>query len=164
MPPTDYNGTEAVLIISPAPLFDLNATLSVGIADTALNVAEDAEDNVTITITTTSGDEENLTLVETDVNSSIFVGSIESDTNPVVMYDEIISVVHGTEVTASYGTLTATTTATDGTTLPGDTPIYYGSSGGGGCTYNPNSKNFDMTFLMLMALGMLYPFRRRFLK
>ena len=38
------------------------------------------------------------------------------------------------------------------------------SGGGGGCTYNPNSKNFDMTFLMLMALGLLYPFRRRFIK
>ena len=38
------------------------------------------------------------------------------------------------------------------------------SSGGGGCTYNPNSNNFDMTFLIMMALGLLYPFRRRFLK
>ncbi len=37
-------------------------------------------------------------------------------------------------------------------------------SDGGGCTYNPNSKNFDMTFLLMMALGLLYPFRRRFLK
>jgi hypothetical protein len=38
------------------------------------------------------------------------------------------------------------------------------SSGGGGCTYNPNSKSFDMTFLMMIALGLLYPIRRRFLK
>ena len=38
------------------------------------------------------------------------------------------------------------------------------SGGGGGCTYNPNSKNFDMTFLLMMALGLLYPFRRRFIK
>jgi len=38
------------------------------------------------------------------------------------------------------------------------------SSSGGGCTYNPNSKSFDMTFLMMMALGLLYPFRRRFIK
>ena len=33
--------------------------------------------------------------------------------------------------------------------------------GGGGCTYNPNSKHFDMSFLFLLALGLLYPFRRR---
>jgi len=48
------------------------------------------------------------------------------------------------------------------TTIPDVTPPSTG--GGGGCTYNPNSKNFDMTFLMLMALGLLYPFRRRFIK
>lgn len=38
------------------------------------------------------------------------------------------------------------------------------ASSGGGCTYNPNSKNFDMTFLFMIGLGLLYPFRRRFLK
>ena len=44
-------------------------------------------------------------------------------------------------------------------------PFYYPySTGGGGCTYNPNSNSFDMTFLLMMALGLLYPFRRRFLK
>lgn len=46
-----------------------------------------------------------------------------------------------------------------------DNPIIpISTGGGGGCTYNPNSKNFDMTFLLMMALGLLYPFRRRFLK
>ena len=38
------------------------------------------------------------------------------------------------------------------------------SSGGGGCTYNQNSKSFDMMFLFIAALGFLFPFRRRFLK
>ena len=57
-------------------------------------------------------------------------------------------------------TLDAGTDAgTDDTT---DTTV--SSSGGGGCTYNPNSKNFDMTFLLMMAMGLLYPFRRRFIK
>jgi len=53
--------------------------------------------------------------------------------------------------------------ATDDNTTDETTTIT-GSGGGGGCTYNPNSKNFDMTFLMLMALGSLYVFRRRFSK
>ena len=162
-PVADYNGTEAVLIIVPAPLFDLNATLSVGVADTNVTGASpDVNDTVEIVITTTSGDEENLTLRETDVNSSIFVGTIGSDTNAVVEQDGNVSVVNLTVVTATYGALTASTTATDGTTPPVVTPP--SSGGGGGCTYNPNSKNFDMTFLLMMALGMLYPFRRRFLK
>jgi cytochrome c peroxidase len=37
------------------------------------------------------------------------------------------------------------------------------STGGGGCTYNPNGRHFDMSFLFILALGFLYPFRRRFL-
>ncbi len=37
------------------------------------------------------------------------------------------------------------------------------SGGGGGCTYNPNSKHVDMSFLFILALGLLYPFRRKFL-
>ncbi len=37
------------------------------------------------------------------------------------------------------------------------------SDSGGGCTYNPDSKHFDMSFLFILALGLLYPFRRRFL-
>ena len=59
-----------------------------------------------------------------------------------------------------------TVTAADTTEPPtADNPIYpYSVGGGGGCSYNPNSKNFDITFLLMMALGALYPFRRRFLK
>jgi hypothetical protein len=90
----------------------------------------------------------------------------------------MISVVENTVVTATYvdthygntnttETLTASTTAvtpavpTDPTTDPDLDPS---SGGGGGCTYNPNSKNFDMSFLLMMSLGLLYPFRRRFIK
>ncbi|MBT8343699.1 MAG: JDVT-CTERM domain-containing protein [Sulfurovum sp.] len=46
-----------------------------------------------------------------------------------------------------------------------DTPTADVSAGGGGggCTYNPNSKHIDMSFLFILTLGLLYPFRRRFL-
>lgn len=37
------------------------------------------------------------------------------------------------------------------------------SDSGGGCTYNPNNKHFDMSFLFILVLGLLYPFRRRVL-
>jgi cytochrome c peroxidase len=56
--------------------------------------------------------------------------------------------------------------ATDTPTAPtSDTPTVdeTTSTGGGGCTYNPNSKHFDMSFLLILALGLLYPFRRRLL-
>jgi len=50
------------------------------------------------------------------------------------------------------------------TTVIDEPTTSYTSGGGGGCTYNPNSNSFDMMFLFMMALGLLYPFRRRFLK
>ncbi|NOR55602.1 MAG: JDVT-CTERM domain-containing protein [Sulfurovum sp.] len=62
--------------------------------------------------------------------------------------------------------VTPPTDPTDSTVPPvvaPSTPVYI-TTGGGGCTYNPNSNSFDMTFLFMMALGLLYPFRRKFLK
>lgn len=38
------------------------------------------------------------------------------------------------------------------------------SSDGGSCTFNPNSKGIDTTVLLMLALGMFYPFRRRFIQ
>jgi hypothetical protein len=45
-----------------------------------------------------------------------------------------------------------------------DTHIDNPPSSGGGCTYDPKGGSFDMMFLMMIALGSLYAFRRRFLK
>ncbi|SFZ97794.1 hypothetical protein MNB_SV-5-165 [hydrothermal vent metagenome] len=38
------------------------------------------------------------------------------------------------------------------------------SGGGGGCSYNKNSKSFDMMFLILLGLGLLYPIRKKLLR
>jgi len=159
MPPMDYNGTDVHLVISPSPEFTIGTNVSVGLADTELNKAVDIEDTYIITLTASNGDEENLTLTETDVNSSVFVGTIGTDLDAVLQQDGTVNVTNGTVVSVSYKTLSASTTATDGTPV-----INPSSGGGGGCTYNPNSKTFDLTFLMLMALGSLYAFRRRFSK
>lgn len=39
-----------------------------------------------------------------------------------------------------------------------------GGSSGGGCTYNPDNKKFDMMMLIMLALSLLYPWRRKFIK
>ena len=111
-------------------------------------------------------------MTETDVNSSIFKGTLPTDTiNVGGINDGTMTVVDGTIVTAYYtdaseanAIRTASTTASTSTTSPTDDDNNPSSGGGGGCTYNPNSKNFDITFLLIMGLGLLYPFRRRFLK
>ena len=44
-----------------------------------------------------------------------------------------------------------------------DVPLL-SNSDGGSCTFNPNSKGIDTTVLLMLALGMFYPFRRRFIQ
>ncbi len=162
------------IVIVPEPTFDIGTTLRVAVADIDLNIDEGAEDNVTVTLTSTnfSGELE-LLLTETDVNSSVFTGDLVTHLEEVGDND-ISTVLDGTVITATYvdadngagGTdvvVSASTTATAEVVDP-DPGTDPSSGGGGGCTYNPNSKNFDMTFLMLMALGLLYPFRRRLFK
>ena len=176
-PPVHYGTTPIVITptdtgvvaISPSPTFSPGEDLTVSVSDTDLNTDVATEQNITIVVKNSTGDEENVLLVETGVNSSIFTGTLPTDSvNVAGSYDGTMTAVDGTVVTAYYtdesdanATRMASTTASTSTTpTDNENP----SSGGGGCTYNPNSKHFDMSFLLMMALGLLYPFRRRFLK
>ncbi|MFC2073421.1 choice-of-anchor F family protein [Campylobacterota bacterium] len=166
--------SNGVVAISPEPTFTPGTVLYVGVADTDLNDDTGLIETTSIVLKNDNGDEENLTLTETDANSSIFVGTIATDINPAIAQNGVVNVVEGTVVTATYvdeseGNLTKTATTIAQTIVdpiesPVDTEGNSPSSGGGGCTYNPNSKSFDMTFLLMMALGLLYPWRRRLLK
>ncbi|GIU00212.1 hypothetical protein TSL6_07180 [Sulfurovum sp. TSL6] len=176
-PPVHYGTTPIVIIptekgvvaISPSPTFSPGENLTVSVADTDLNTDVSTEQNITIVVKNSTGDEENVLLVETDVNSSIFKGTLPTDSiNVGGVNDGTMTTIDGTIVTAYYidvsenATITASTTASTSSIVPSDDENP--SSGGGGCTYNPNNKGFDMTFLLMMALGLLYPIRRRFIK
>ncbi len=178
-PPVHYDTTPIVIAptstgvvaISPAPTFSPGADLTVSVSDTDLNTDSATEQNITIVVKNSTGDEENVLLIETDVNSSIFTGTLPTDSvNVAGSYDGTMTAVNGTVVTAYYtdesdanATRTASTTASTSIVNPPDDENP-SSGGGGGCTYNPNSKSFDMMFLMILALGSLYAFRRRFIK
>ena len=167
-PPVISDGTVA---ISPTPTFIIGATLTLSVKDEDQNLDPAVKDTLTVTVTTDTGDKETVTLTEDDVDSSIFIGTIPSEltTSTPAVEDGIVNVIKDALVKVSYvdnaQTVTASTIATvlddgdDSTDSDGNT-----ASSGGGCTYNPNSKSFDMTFLMMIALGLLYPFRRRLLK
>ncbi|MCO4845491.1 MAG: choice-of-anchor F family protein [Sulfurovum sp.] len=165
--PTDVG----VVAISPAPTFSPGEELTLGVADTDLNTDEATEQNLTIVVMNNTGDEENVLLTETEANSSIFTGTLPTDSiNVAGINDGTMTAVDGTIVTAYYtdesdnnATRTAFTTASTSTTPPADDDNP-SSGGGGGCTYNENSKSYDMIFLLLAGLGLLYPFRRRFIK
>ncbi|EIF51257.1 choice-of-anchor F family protein [Sulfurovum sp. AR] len=165
--------SEGNITIVPEPTFTAGTTLRVAVADTDLNTDPTKEENLTVVVKSSLGGEESVLLIERDANSSLFIGSLETET-VAIDNNGILAVQDGTVVTAYYTdvrygadgveqNLTAETTAEiTPVTPPAD--VINPSSGGGGCTYNPDSKNFDMMFLVMMALGLLYPFRRRFIK
>ena len=180
-PPTSYTATAGVVTLAPVPTFLPGSTLYIGVADADLNQNDAQAEEVTITVTSDIGDSESVTLTETAVDSGVFSATLptENSGSGSTANDGVMSVMEDSVVTATYvdehygntgtsETLTATTTAktivVDDPDAPVDSDGDSASSGGGGCTYNPNSKNFDMTFLMMIALGSLYAFRRRFIK
>ncbi len=175
-PPTSYVASAGVVTISPLPTFTPGTDLYVGVGDDNLNVDPTQAEEVNITVTSTTGDSELITLTETGVDTGIFSATLPSENSGNAPTDNngIISVIEDSVVTATYvdihygntsttETLTASTIAKSPVAPTVDSDLNP-SSGGGGCTYNPDSKNFDMMFLVMMALGLLYPFRRRFIK
>lgn len=97
--------------------------------------------------------------------------SVEADENgqakDILIEIPAVGVEGGDPLPTFYKNLaTATETTTVDEVSPIEIDVSSGSSigGGGGCTYNPNNKNFDMIFLLMIVLGLVYPFRRRFLK
>jgi len=166
-PPVVSDGTVA---ISPTPTFIIGDTLTLSVKDEDQNSDPVVKDTTTVTVTTDTGDKETVTLTETEVDSAIFNATIVSEitTASPIQGDGKMNVIKDSVVTVSYAdnthSDTASTTATivtddgeDGEDSSGDP-----ASSGGGCTYNPNSKSFDMMFFIIAALGLLFPFRRRF--
>ncbi len=180
LPPTSYTSTAGIVTISPEPTFTPGTNLSVGVADADLNENATQIDEVTITVKSDTGDSETVKLTETGVDSGVFSATLptENSASTPTANNGVMTVIEGTVVTATYvdihygvsgvvKTLTASTSAqtpviddgNDAVDSEGNT-----ASSGGGCTYNPNSKNFDMMFLLIAGLGLLFPLRRRFLK
>jgi hypothetical protein len=164
--------TDGTVAIAPTPTFIIGTTLTLSVKDEDQNLDPTVKDTTMVTVTTDTGDKETVTLTETEVDNAIFTATIATalTTSSPVVGDGKMNVVKDSVVTVSYVDntyfATASTTATviddgdDATDTDGNTA----SSGGGGCTYNQNSKSFDMMFLLIAALGLLFSFRRRFLK
>jgi len=128
--------------------------------------------NNTVTITGSGTDSDGrITTYQWFYGTTIVANTASFEFTPTVVGTATLTLIV-TDNDGATGTDTMTVTVTtvdDGVTPPDGgvtppAPPYYDSGSGGGCTYNPNSNSFDMTFLFMMALGLLYPFRRRFLK
>ncbi len=164
--------TDGTVAIAPTPTFIIGDILTLSVKDEDQNLDPAVKNTTTVEVTTDTGDKETVTLIETEVDNAVFTATIESEltsSSPAVgdgkmnvIKDAVVKVTYQDDVHLDTATTTATVNVDDGD--DGDDSDGNTASSGGGCTYNPNSKNFDMTFLLMMSLGLLYPFRRRFLK
>ncbi len=171
-PPTSYVATAGVVTISPKPTFTPGTALYVGVADADLNIYPLEKETVSITVKADTGDSETLMLTETALDSGMFSATLPTENSGIspIANNGSMSVIEDTVVTATYVdthygdegttvTLTATTTAKTPVA-----PAVPNASDGGGCTFNPKSRGVDTTVLLMLAMGLLYPFRRRFIK
>ena len=173
IPPIPTLITDGTVAISPAPTFVIGDTLILSVKDEDQNIYNDLRETTTVTVTTDTGDNETVTLTETDVDSAIFTATIASvlTTSSPVSGDGKMNVIKDSVVTVTYVDNTHNTSASTTATIPTDdtndaidSSGNTASSGGGGCTSNPHANSFDMMFFIMMALGFLYPFRRKFIK
>ena len=171
--------TLGLLLLGTNLLAGDEALLKLGVADKDLNTDANSKQTIEVTVTSNHGETEKVVLTETGNDTSRFTATV-----PVAKSNEQsgdgdgkFNVNQNTEFTVVYNdkkygnagekelskTLNVAVSDTPDVTPPTDTEGNSASSGGG-CTSNPNGKSFDMMFLMMMALGLLYPFRRRFIK
>jgi len=170
--PTYPDIIDGTIVINPS-LFIINDNISIGVKD-SVDMNDSLIDTITVLVTTDNGDSETITLTETNETSSIFTALVPTNGEDVMQNNAIINVIDGSIVTATYKGNTATTTASGTAVTPpeeddehgivGDTPVDTDGApaggGGGGCSYNPMDKSFDMMFLIILFLGLLYPARK----
>ncbi len=72
------------------------------ISDEDQNEVPDAEDTITVVLTSDGGDNETLTLTETGINSGIFRGSMSSEINIITVGDGTLQATDTNKITAAY--------------------------------------------------------------
>ena len=85
-----------------AELYSTGEPIFVRLDDGDQNLNPTGLDTVRVVITSSTGDEEELILTETGINTGIFAGYVQSTQNPVSQYDGLISLGEDTSVSANY--------------------------------------------------------------
>ena len=86
-PVVTYHAGEPVFIL----LEDLDQNLNPGVQETII-----------VTVTSSTGDQEELILTETDINTGVFIGFVQSTSSTVSNYDGVLSIDADTQITVNY--------------------------------------------------------------
>lgn len=163
-----YIDTNASLSITPAPTFTVGTTLKVVVADADKNTDGTTKQQFDVNVTTSKGEWDLVTLIETDNNTSIFTGTLGTISSAVAGAndDGNISVEVGTVVSVTYTDVSNANNVLSASTTAGvaATTTTASSDGGGGGGFDA----LDTASFVAMILGFLgigaYIARRRLAK
>jgi len=88
--------------LNVANLYSTGEPIFIQVDDRDQNLDPSIRETVRVTVTSSTGDEEELILMETGVDAGIFVGYVQSGSNAVNQYDGVLSLGAETDITASY--------------------------------------------------------------
>ena len=113
-----------------AELFSTGEPVFVRVDDGDQNIDPLTLDTVNVIVTSSTGDEEELILTETGINTGIFAGYVQSTQNAVSPYNGVISLGPGTSVTATYTDPLDPSDISDDTTLADPFGVVFSSFDG----------------------------------
>ena len=90
------------LPLSPASLYKTNEAIFIQVEDWDQNIDSASADTVEVSVTSSTGDSEDIRLTETDVNSGLFIGYIQSVDNGIVTNNCELSVGPEVVIEATY--------------------------------------------------------------
>ncbi|CAA6807172.1 MAG: Unknown protein [uncultured Sulfurovum sp.] len=93
---------DASLSLEDTDVYGVDDTVIISVSDLDQNVNRLVQDTIEITITTANGDVEVLSLIETDVNTGIFMGYIIPSVEIGTSYDNRLHIENGDTIVASY--------------------------------------------------------------
>jgi len=88
--------------LNPVNLYSTGEPIFAQVDDQDQNLNPAVRETVRVVVTSSTGDQEELILIETGVDTGIFVGYVQSSSNPVSQFDGILTLGEDTNVTVLY--------------------------------------------------------------
>ncbi|MCK5644112.1 MAG: DUF11 domain-containing protein, partial [Gammaproteobacteria bacterium] len=108
-PTTPVAGTSVTVIdpnapvsMKPVTVYHTGEPVFVELEDLDQNLDPTAQETIFVTVISSTGDEEVLILTETDINTGIYIGYVQSTSNPANNYDGALTLEPDSTVTVNY--------------------------------------------------------------
>ena len=92
----------APVSMNPVDVYHAGEPVFVHLEDLDQNLDPGVQETILVTVTTSNGDQEELILTETDVDTGIYIGYVQSTSSAVSTYDGALTLAPETRVTVDY--------------------------------------------------------------